>query len=93
MECAFGHLKARFQCLLTCLDVGEHNIPEVVVACCVLYNIVKRKGEAFLPGWGTDAGHKGQAFEQPTTAASQQVHQAGVCIWKTLRERFYQGPQ
>nr|XP_025038018.1 protein ALP1-like [Pelodiscus sinensis] len=40
--CAFGHLKGRFRCLLTRLVMGEHNIPNVVAACCVLHNVVER---------------------------------------------------
>uniref|UniRef100_K7GDH3 DDE Tnp4 domain-containing protein n=1 Tax=Pelodiscus sinensis TaxID=13735 RepID=K7GDH3_PELSI len=64
MECAFGRLKGRFRCLLTWLDMAEHNIPHVVAACCVLHNLVERKGEAFLPAWGTRVDVEGRHFEQ-----------------------------
>ena len=63
VECAFGRLKGRFRCLLTRLDMGEHNIPEVVAACCILHNLVESKGEAFLPGWGTETGHERIAMD------------------------------
>ncbi|XP_075780998.1 uncharacterized protein LOC142827982 [Pelodiscus sinensis] len=69
VECAFGRLKGRFRCLLTCLDMGEHNIPEVVAACCILHNLVESKGEAFLPGWGPMTEVEGRRFAQPRTAA------------------------
>uniref|UniRef100_K7FJU3 DDE Tnp4 domain-containing protein n=1 Tax=Pelodiscus sinensis TaxID=13735 RepID=K7FJU3_PELSI len=66
VECAFGHLKACFQCLLTRLEMGEWNITEVLAACCVLHNVVERSGESFLPVW---MAAEGQAYEQPRTAA------------------------
>lgn len=59
VECAFSHLKARFRCLLTHLDLGEYNIPKVAAACCDLHNTVERKGEAFLLGWGANTSHEG----------------------------------
>uniref|UniRef100_K7G002 DDE Tnp4 domain-containing protein n=1 Tax=Pelodiscus sinensis TaxID=13735 RepID=K7G002_PELSI len=49
VELAFGRLKVRFWCLLTCLEMGERNATEVVVVCCVLHNIVERSREVFLP--------------------------------------------
>ena len=91
VECAFGCLKGRFICLLAQLDMGEHNIPDVVAACCVLHNLVERKGEAFLSGWGTQAAMEGRHFEQPQTAAIRQAHQLGLCIREALREQFSQG--
>nr|XP_006137619.1 protein ALP1-like isoform X2 [Pelodiscus sinensis] len=39
VEGIFGHLKVRFHCLRTQLDVGKRNIPQVMAACCVLHNI------------------------------------------------------
>lgn len=66
---AFGHLKERFHCLLTRLDLGEWNIPQVVVAYCVLHNICKNKGETFLPGSGSEDEQLARAFEHLHTAA------------------------
>uniref|UniRef100_K7EXP0 DDE Tnp4 domain-containing protein n=1 Tax=Pelodiscus sinensis TaxID=13735 RepID=K7EXP0_PELSI len=92
-ECAFGRLKKRFRCRLTQLDIGERDIPKVVAACCVLHNLVERKGETFLPGWGTRADVEGRQFEQPRTAAIRQAHQVGLRIPEAVRERFSQRAQ
>uniref|UniRef100_K7EYP6 DDE Tnp4 domain-containing protein n=1 Tax=Pelodiscus sinensis TaxID=13735 RepID=K7EYP6_PELSI len=64
VECAFGCLKARFHCLLTHLEMGERNATEVVAMCCVLHNVVVRRGEAFLPTW---IAAEAQTYEQPNT--------------------------
>ncbi|XP_075784056.1 uncharacterized protein LOC142829202 [Pelodiscus sinensis] len=79
VKCAFGCLKGWFCCLLTHLDVGEHNIPKVAAACCVLHNLVECKGEAFLRGWVAEATHEGygHGFEKLWKATTRQAHQAG----------------
>ncbi|XP_075769752.1 butyrophilin subfamily 3 member A3-like isoform X2 [Pelodiscus sinensis] len=85
VEGAFGRLKARFRCLLTRLDLAEHNIPPVVAACCVLHNLCERKGEAFLPAEADRmAGHYGQ----PCTAAIREAQRGAVRIREALRESF-----
>lgn len=47
VECAFGHLKGRWHCLLTRFDISQKNIPMVISACCVLHNICEAKGGKF----------------------------------------------
>uniref|UniRef100_K7EXC2 DDE Tnp4 domain-containing protein n=1 Tax=Pelodiscus sinensis TaxID=13735 RepID=K7EXC2_PELSI len=93
VECAFGRLMGRFRCPLIRLDMGEHNIPEVVAACCILHNLVESKGEAFLSGWEPMAEVEGRQCAQPQTAAVHQTHQVGVCIREALREHFSAGAQ
>ncbi|XP_074842924.1 frizzled-6 isoform X4 [Carettochelys insculpta] len=65
-----GHLKGHWRCLLTRLDAGLTNIPQVVGACSTLHNLVESKGEAFFQGWAVEAG---RANIQPPTAPSHQV--------------------
>nr|XP_025037166.1 protein ALP1-like isoform X2 [Pelodiscus sinensis] len=89
VECTFRHLKARFYCLLTRLEMSERNVPEVMATCCVLHNLVEWSGEAFLPAW---MAGEGQAFEQPRTAAIHQAHHDGVHIREALMEMFSQAP-
>uniref|UniRef100_A0A8C3EXX7 DDE Tnp4 domain-containing protein n=1 Tax=Chrysemys picta bellii TaxID=8478 RepID=A0A8C3EXX7_CHRPI len=55
VECAFGHLKARWRSLLTRSDLSEKNIPIVIAACCALHNICESKGETFMAGWEVEA--------------------------------------
>ncbi|XP_075794894.1 carbohydrate sulfotransferase 13 isoform X4 [Pelodiscus sinensis] len=47
IEGAFGRLKTRFRCLLTCLDLAKHNIPPVVAACSVLHSLYERRRGGF----------------------------------------------
>nr|XP_025038542.1 protein ALP1-like [Pelodiscus sinensis] len=93
VERAFGRLKARFRCLRTRLTVGQKSMAELIAACCVLHNIVEKKGEAFLPAWEADTSQVGRVFEQPQTVAIRQAHQDGVRIREALREQFSQAPQ
>ena len=47
VERAFGILKARWRILLKKLDNRFENIPEVILACCILHNLCQRAGEKF----------------------------------------------
>nr|XP_006122631.1 uncharacterized protein LOC102453409 isoform X2 [Pelodiscus sinensis]XP_025040180.1 uncharacterized protein LOC102453409 isoform X2 [Pelodiscus sinensis]XP_025040181.1 uncharacterized protein LOC102453409 isoform X2 [Pelodiscus sinensis] len=76
-EGAFGCLRGRFLCLLTHLDPGNWNNPQVVVACCVLHNLGENKGDMFPSGWGAKTEWLARAFEQPCTAAIRQTQ--GAC--------------
>ncbi|XP_075756726.1 protein mono-ADP-ribosyltransferase PARP11 isoform X2 [Pelodiscus sinensis] len=66
-------LKARLRCLLTRLDLAEHNIPPAVAVCCMLHNVFDRKGEAFLPAWMAEADWMAGQYMQPCTAAVQEA--------------------
>ena len=41
IERAFGVLKERWRCLLKRLDNNLENIPDIILACCVLHNITQ----------------------------------------------------
>lgn len=45
VERAFGLLKVRWRCLLKPLEHLLENIPDVIIACCVLHNICQDNGE------------------------------------------------
>ena len=47
IERAFGVLKGRWRCLLKRLDNNLENIPDIILACCVLYNITQLKGDSY----------------------------------------------
>ena len=47
-ERAFGILKARWRCLLNCLDHNIENLPDVIISCCVLHNICQMKGNSYI---------------------------------------------
>ena len=48
VERAFGILKARWRCLLNCLDHNIENLPDVIISCCVLHNICQMKGDSYI---------------------------------------------
>ena len=45
---AFGILKARWRCLLNCLDHSMENLSDVIISCCVLHNICQMKGDSYI---------------------------------------------
>ncbi|XP_074844480.1 uncharacterized protein LOC142010114 [Carettochelys insculpta] len=85
VERSFGRLKGRWRCLLTCLDAGPTNIPQIVGACCALQNLVESKGEAFFQGWAVEAG---RGDVQPPTAPSRQVDPEGTWVREALWAHF-----
>ena len=48
VEHAFGILKARWRCLLNCLDHNIENLSDVIISCCVLHNICQMKGDSYI---------------------------------------------
>ena len=48
IERAFGVLKGHWRCLLKRLDNNLENIPDIILACCVLHNITQLKGDSYI---------------------------------------------
>ena len=48
IERAFGVLKGHWRCLLKRLDNNLENIPDIILACCVLHNITQLKGDNYI---------------------------------------------
>ena len=53
-ENAFGRLKARWRKLLKQNDMSISNVPNVIMACCILHNVCEVHGEAFNEVWLDD---------------------------------------
>ncbi|XP_074855489.1 tectonic-3 isoform X1 [Carettochelys insculpta] len=85
VERTLGRLKGCWRCLLTRLDVGPTNIPQIVGACSALHNLVESKGEAFFQGWAVEAG---RTDVQPPAAPSRQVDPQGTRVQEALRAHF-----
>ena len=45
---AFRNLKARWRCLLNCLDHNIENLSDVIISCCVLHNICQIKVDSYI---------------------------------------------
>lgn len=51
VEHAYGRLKGRWRCLLKWNDILIRDLPKLVAACCVLYNLCEIHGESFDEEW------------------------------------------
>ncbi|XP_048347927.1 protein ANTAGONIST OF LIKE HETEROCHROMATIN PROTEIN 1-like [Sphaerodactylus townsendi] len=65
VEYAFDHLRGRWRCLLSRLDVRERYAPRVIVACCILHNICEAKGEPLQDGWEEVVRSVSRSYQQP----------------------------
>ena len=45
-ECAFGRLKARFDCLQQSMDIRLEELPIVIHSCFILHNFCESKNES-----------------------------------------------
>ena len=48
VECAFGILKARWRCLLNCLNHNIENLSDVIISCCVLHNTCLMERDSYI---------------------------------------------
>ena len=65
-ENAFGRLKARWRRLIKQNEMNVTNVPNVVVACCILHNMCEIHGEEFDNDWLVESQQQSQGFLQPT---------------------------
>ena len=83
-ENAFGRLKARWRRLLKQNDMSIANIPNIIIACCILHNVCEVHGETFNEIWleGIDS-------DQPSASASTSaVSSTAENIRKTLVQYY-----
>ncbi|EMP31434.1 hypothetical protein UY3_11460 [Chelonia mydas] len=91
IECAFGHLKAHWCCLLTRLDLSATNISIVIAVCCLLHNICESKGETFMAGWDVEANCPASSFEQPDTRVIRRAQLGALRSREALKISFMTG--
>ena len=48
VERVLGILKARWRCLLNCLEHNIKNLSDVIISCCVLHNICQMKRDSYV---------------------------------------------
>ncbi|KYN06192.1 hypothetical protein ALC62_02865 [Cyphomyrmex costatus] len=65
IERAFGRIKSRFRCLLKRIDLHYTSVPKVVIAFCVLHNILEFRNEPILPHWKESVESSENIFPQP----------------------------
>ena len=54
VEMAFGRLKARWRRLSKKIDMFVGNVPNIILACCILHNICEVHGDVFNDEWMED---------------------------------------
>ena len=62
---AFGCLKARWRRLQKQNDMAINNIPNVIIACCILHNVCEIHGDSFNDLWLDDV-----QLDQPVASAT-----------------------
>ena len=63
-ENVFGRLKARWRRLQKLNDMAINNIPNVIIACCILHNVSQVHGDVFNDLW-LDDSQLDQPVQQP----------------------------
>ena len=82
-ENAFGRLKARWRRLLKQNDMSISNVPNVIMACCILHNVCEVHGEAFNEVWLDDVH-----LDHPTSATTAITSSAAEDIRNTLVQYY-----
>lgn len=67
VEIAFGRLKGRWRILLKRSDISYTFMPQIVVACCVLHNIIEQDNKYFARHWQLSQAELNEDFPQPET--------------------------
>ena len=78
-ENAFGHLKARWRQLLKQNDMSMSNVPNVVIACCILCNVCEAHQEAFNKVWLDDV-HSDHSTSATNVITSSEVEDIRITL-------------
>lgn len=67
VEIAFGRLKGRWRILLKRSDINYTFMPQVILACCVLHNMIEKDNRYFAPHWKLSDKELNEDYPQPDT--------------------------
>lgn len=68
VECAFGVCSAKFRVLLSCMQLDVDNAITVVLACCVLHNLLRQNDRSTVDPEPRNPSHRVQFMDLRTTA-------------------------
>lgn len=84
VEMAFGRLKGRWRLLLKRSDINYTFMPQVIVACCVLHNMIECRKEVFPPQWTLTADDYENIQPETEVLESRFVSYSGSAIRDAL---------
>ena len=86
VERAFGILKARWRCLLNCLDDNIENLPDVIISCCVLHNICQMKGNSYIDNDDILEHTLQRERERTQRREEREFHASANTLWDILTD-------
>ena len=87
VERAFGILKARWRCLLNCLDHNIENLSDVIISCCVLHNICQMKGDSCIdPDDVLEHTLQRERERKTQRREEREFHASANTLWDILTE-------
>lgn len=86
VENAFGRLKGRWRCLSKKIDIHYKFVPKIVCACCILHNIVEKRGERFNTFWLNSIEENDNRWPQPIQRAIVVDNRNEIVNMKEVRD-------
>ncbi|XP_041465990.1 protein ANTAGONIST OF LIKE HETEROCHROMATIN PROTEIN 1-like [Lytechinus variegatus] len=90
VEHTFGRLKGRWRILHKTMDHELKNVPNIIMTCCILHNIIEMHHDPFMNQWEVDAiENNGQEIAQqdPVHANARNIPQAAT-VRNALKEHL-----
>ena len=87
VEVAFGRLKACWRRLSKQIDIHIDNVPNIIIACCILHNMCEVHDDTFNKEWLQDFNNPESEPDLDTIrgdSRSSSSHDEGVIIRNTL---------
>ncbi|XP_053670264.1 uncharacterized protein LOC128720610 [Anopheles nili] len=88
---AFERLRARFRILHKKIDIDINFVPQILLTCCILHNIMEKRKVPFFESWKDTAKESEQKFPQPdgSTTNSYTTTLEGEFTRDVLKDYFH----
>lgn len=88
VENAFGRLKSRFRCLLKRIDVHYKFVPQIVVSCLILHNIIEIRKDKFQMNWLEAVERAELAFPQPRRTVARDLDNFNAALIRETLKNY-----